>query len=233
MPRKKADEPKDEALESEDEETRDTSSDDDLLPEAAPAPARGGSGALVAILVVFVVIVLAVAAYLHREKTQREAARIKAQQLQVMSTQLGRVKDNVVRAAKQVEGDPPNVESAIEALNTAADQLGEIALSPSATEAGMSVQLVDLQTQVRATSDTVQGRNDQYLEAVAAAQNELKTSALADVKPLAGKLDTLMTGALGDVDTPLVVHGVSSVPSGEEPAEETPKATPEAGTSNP
>ena len=233
MPRKKADEPKDEALESEDEETDHTSPDGDLLPE--PAPARGGSGALVAILVVFVVIVLAVLAYLHREKAKDNAAKLRAQQLQVMGTQLGRVKDNVVRAAKQIEGDPPNVESAIEALNTARDQLGEIALSPSATEAGMSGQLVDLQTQVRATSDTLKGRNDQYLEAVAAAQNELKTSALADVKPLAGKLDTLMTGAQGDVDTPLVVPGVSSVPSGEEPAEGTSKAAPEAeaGKTNP
>jgi len=231
MPRKKADEPKDEALEPED----DAASDDDLLPEAVPAPARGGSGALVAILVVFVVIVLAVAAYVHRDRAQRKAAERKAQQLQMMATHLGRVKDNVARAASQIDSESPNVDSAIDALNTARDQLGEIALSENAKAAGLSDQLVGLQKQCQDASASLKARNDQYREAVTAAQAELRTSALSDVKPLAGNLDLLITRSQGEVDTPLTVPGVSSVPSGEQPPAEPAPAAPEgeAAKTNP
>jgi len=218
MARKKDEEVKDEPLEDE-EGAADDGGEEELLPEAAPAAPRGGSGAFIAIVVVFVVIVLAVAAYMHREKTSREEKERRDQQMQVVGTQLGAVKANVAQALKRIDDDPPNVEGAMEALNTAAAQLGEMALAPSTTEAGLSPQLVDLQGQMRTVAQALEARNTQYEEAVAAAQRDLKAGAQDDVKPVAAKLDTLITGAYGDADTPLRVPGVSSVPAEEEATE--------------
>jgi len=235
MPRKKDTEPKDEALEPEDDDTEDTSSDDDLLPKAGPAPARGGSGAVWAVVLVIVVLALVVTAVLYlRDRQDKAAAARKLEKEQVMG-QLDPAKNNIARAAEEIEGDLPDVASAIQALNRAAEQVGELALTPRATKAGVSPQLVDLQGELRDASANLKNRNDQYLEAVAAAQKDLRTAALAEVKPLADRIEILKRGAQGDVDTPLVVPGVSSLPSGGEQPETAPEAAPEAeaGKSNP
>jgi hypothetical protein len=236
MPRKKDAEPTDESLESDEAADKETpAEDEDLLPEVTPKAARsGGSGALWAIIVVFIVIVLAAFAYRHRERMQREADEQRAANRQVLGTQLSRVKDNVAEALKKADADPPDVPGAVAALNTAADQLEELPLSPGAKDANLSSQITSVQGQIRRASQTLNDRNTQYQEAVAAAERELKAAAQDAVKALPGQLDTLVTAAHGDVDTPLSAPGVSPATSGEEPTgepttTESQPAAPEAG----
>jgi hypothetical protein len=212
MPRKKDTEPKDEALEPEDEGADDATAEDDLLPEA-PARARGGSGGVWAIMLVIVVLALVVTAVLYvKDRREKADAARKLQREQVMG-QLEPAKSNIARAAERIQADPPDVAGAIQALNRAAEQVGELASSPRANEAGAAEQLVALQSQLRDASTNLKSHNDRYVK-------ELRTAALAEVEPLANRVDLLKRNAQGDVDTPLVVPGVSPLPSGEEPAAE-------------
>jgi hypothetical protein len=235
MPRKKDADPNDEPLESEEAAGKETSGEDEeLLPEVTPKAARGGgSGAFVAIVVVFIVIVLAVFAYRHRERVRDEAAKQEAANRQVLGTQLSRVKDNVAEALQKADADPPDIKGAIDALNKAANQLEELPPSPGARAANLTNQIVGVQGQIRKASQTLNDRNGVYQEAVAAAERELKAAAHDAVKGLPGQLDTLVTAAHGDVDTPLTVPGVTPATSGEgptsEPTTESQPSAPAAG----
>ena len=220
MARKKDEEPKDEPLDAEEGAADEAPGDDELLPSAPAAAARGGgSGVFIAIVVVFAVIVLAVVAYVVRKNRDEAEKERLVQRKQVLGTQLSAVKANVEQATRRIDESPPNIDGAIEALNTAASQLAELALTPSADEAGLSDELTDLKRQLSASSEALVAQNSEYQEAVSAAERELKTSSLGEIRPLAGKLDTLITGAYGDVDTPLMVPGVSSVGTKDEAPE--------------
>ena len=213
MARKKDEELNEEPLDAEEAAKGEAPTDDDeLLPEVTAKPTRsGGSCAFGVIVFVFIVIVLGVLVYRQHEKAQKAADEQRSQDLQFLGTNLQSIQRNIASANRRINSDPPDIEGAIEALNIARDQLEELAPSPAAATANLGDQLVSLNGDIRDAADALGARNDEYLEQVASAQQDLKSAALAEVKPLTTKLSTLATSAQGDVDTPLVAPGVSPV----------------------
>lgn len=239
MPRKKEKPAKDESLDTEETSPDETegaeaiSEAEDLLPETPPRPRGKTSGAFWAILLIFVVIVLVVAVYITRENARRRENERREAERERVRTQLTTVRDNVREALRQLDSDSPNVEGAVKALNDARAQIGEFALQPGAQEVGLSAQLVDLQGQISAAADALVARNDQYEETIKAAREELRKGSMGEVEPLLRKLDAYISQSHGDAETPILVPGMASVSSGEEPAKEEPTPTKSEEPQNP
>jgi uncharacterized protein HemX len=222
MARKKDEELKDEALDA-DEASTETPDDDDLLPEAAATPARGGSGAFAAIVVVLVVLILAVVAYsAWKGKQDREAEKL-AIERGFVGTGLGAAQANVIEAQKLLAADPPDIQGAIKELNDAASQVRDMTVLPGAVKTGLSEGLYQLQGEINEAVEALKARQTAYEETMAEAERELQTGAQADVQALPGRIGILQSSAVGDADTPLVAPGVSSVSEDEGEAQAPPE----------
>jgi hypothetical protein len=189
-------------------------------------------------IIIIIVVALVAGVCLKVRSDRREAEARRAREMAVISSQLGVVQSRVEKALGALDQPVPDVDRAAEALNGAAEGITAVAQNASAADAGVADKLVGLQGNLRTAAQGLQEDKTQYEQKVAAARDELKSSATQRVRPILESMKLVTSSIGGQPGQALVPSapgtsasetGTASAPSTATPA---PAAAPTPGPSS-
>jgi hypothetical protein len=209
--------------------------DEEGLPEL-PQKRGGGSGAVWAAVILIIVVALVAGVWLKVKQDRKQAAEARANRLSVVRSQLGVVQTRVDKALREFEQPQPNVDQAIDALNTAAEGITALTQQTMGVEQDVAAKLTELQGELRQAAQGLEQDRAQYEKAVKQARDDLKLAATRRVNPALQKLRLLTPSIGGGLEQPVPARRPAGGAGGEAaPAagEATEAAAPAAGGAAP